>query len=263
MGKVIVVTSGKGGVGKTTATANLGVALAQNGKKVLIVDTDLGLRNLDITMGLENKIVYNLVDVVGEKCSLSDAVLENPRYPGLYLLASAQTKNQSAVSLNQMKALTENLALEYDFVLLDCPTGIEQGFHNAITGADQAIIVSTVDTSSIRDADRVINLLESNGITDIGIILNRVRMDMIHRGCAMSIDDVTDILTSPLIGIIPEDESVLIGVHKGEPIAGGSSLAGQAYSNICKRMLGQEVPFLNLNKKKSILSKFANVLTNN
>ena len=182
MGEVIVITSGKGGVGKTTTTANIGVGLAQMGKKVIVIDTDLGLRNLDVVLGLENRIVYNLVDVITGSCRLKQALIKDKRYPELYLLPSAQTKDKSAVTPEQMKKLTAELKELFDYVILDCPAGIEQGFQNAIAGADRAVVVTTPEVSAIRDADRIIGLLEQGGIAQSELIINRLRMDMVKRG---------------------------------------------------------------------------------
>ncbi len=263
MGEVIVVTSGKGGVGKTTTTANLGVGLTKGGKKVIVIDTDLGLRNLDVVMGLENRIVYNLVDVIEGRCRAKQAIIKDKRYPELYLLPSAQTKDKNAISPEQMKKLTEELAEEYDYIILDCPAGIEQGFQNAIAGAHKAIIVTTPEVSAIRDADRIIGLLENANIRDNYLIINRIRIDMVKRGDMMSVDDVTEILAIPLIGIIPDDEQVVIGTNQGESVVGMDSLAGQAYMNICKRLLGEEVEYLDLNKKTGVFSKITNMFSHN
>ncbi len=255
MGKVIVITSGKGGVGKTTTTANIGVGLAAAGKKVIVIDTDLGLRNLDVVMGLENRIVYNLVDVIESRCRVKQAIIRDKRHPDLHLLPSAQTKDKSAVSPEQMKKLTNELVSEYDFVILDCPAGIEQGFQNAIAGASMAIVVTTPEVSAIRDADRIIGLLENNNIKDSRLIINRIRMDMVKRGDMMSVEDVSEILSIPLIGVIPDDEQVVIGTNQGEPVVGDSSKAGQAYENICSRILGNKVEFLALDSNEKILKK--------
>ncbi len=262
MGKVIVVTSGKGGVGKTTTTANLGVGLSLDGNSVIVIDTDLGLRNLDVVMGLENRIIYNLVDVIEGRCRSKQAIIRDKRYPNLFLLPSAQTKDKTAISPEQMKKLTEELSQEYDYVILDCPAGIEQGFQNAIAGASQAIIVTTPEVSAIRDADRIVGLLENNNIKDCHLIINRIRMDMVKRGDMMSVEDVMEILAIPLIGIIPDDESVVIGTNQGEPVIGMDSQAGQAYTNICKRMQGNEIEFLDLNKKRGIFSKITGIFAN-
>ena len=182
MGEVIVITSGKGGVGKTTTTANIGVGLARSGKKVIVIDTDLGLRNLDVVMGLENKIVYNLVDVIEGNCRVKQALIRDKRFPELYLLPSAQTRDKSSVSPEQMQKLVSELKPDFDYILLDCPAGIEQGFQNAIAAADRAVIVTTPEVSAIRDADRIIGLLETRGIKKNALIINRLRIDMVQKG---------------------------------------------------------------------------------
>lgn len=258
MGEVIVVTSGKGGVGKTTTTANIGAGLSRLDKKVVIIDTDLGLRNLDVVMGLENLIVYNLVDVIEGKCRMKQALIRDRRYENLYLLPSAQTKDKSAVSPGQIRKLTDELKEEFDYILVDCPAGIEQGFQNAIAGAERAFIVTTPEVSAIRDADRIIGLLEKNGIRKNELIINRIRIDMVKRGDMMSVDDVTEILSIPLLGIIPDDEQVVIGTNQGTPVISIHSTAGTAYSNICRRILGEEVEFLDLNHAQNFLSRLAN-----
>lgn len=262
MGEVIVITSGKGGVGKTTTTANIGAGLAKLNKKVIVIDTDLGLRNLDVVMGLENRIVYNLVDVIEGKCRLKQALIKDKRYETLYLLPSAQTKDKSSVSPGQMKKLTEELAEEFDYVLLDCPAGIEQGFQNAIAGANRAIVVTTPEVSAIRDADRIIGLLEKNKITKLDLLLNRIRIDMVKRGDMMSVEDVSEILAINLIGVIPDDEQVVIGTNQGEPVIHLDSMAGKAYLNICRRIIGEEVPFMKLEQGKGIFHKFARMFQN-
>lgn len=255
MGEVIVITSGKGGVGKTTTTANIGAGLSKFDKKVVVIDTDLGLRNLDVVMGLENLIVYNLVDVIEGTCRLKQALIRDKRYENLYLLPSAQTKDKTAISPGQMKKLTSQLKDEFDYILLDCPAGIEQGFQNAIAGADRAIVVTTPEVSAIRDADRIIGLLESNQLKKIDLIINRIRMDMVKRGDMLKVEDVNEILSLPLIGVVPDDEQIVVSTNQGEPLVGSSSMAGQAYMNVCKRLLGEEVPFLNLDAKRGMMSK--------
>ena len=255
MGEVIVITSGKGGVGKTTTTANIGTGLAQLEKKVILIDTDIGLRNLDVVMGLENRIVYNLVDVIEGNCRLKQAIIRDRRYPNLYLIPSAQTKDKRAVNPEQMKKLTEALKEEFDYILLDCPAGIEQGFLNAIAGATRAIVVTTPEVSAIRDADRVIGLLESAEMESIQLIINRIRIDMVRRGDMMSMEDVKEILAVELLGIVPDDAAIVISTNRGEPLTGGDSPAGIAYSNICKRLLGYEVPFLTFENKTGLLAK--------
>ena len=262
MGEVIVVTSGKGGVGKTTTTANVGTGLAMLGKKVVLIDTDIGLRNLDVVMGLENRIVYNLVDVIEGNCRIKQALIKDKRYPNLYLLPSAQTRDKDAVTPDQMKMLAEQLKEEFDYILLDCPAGIEQGFKNAIAGADRALVVTTPEVSAIRDADRIIGLLEANEMKQTHIIVNRLRMDMVKRGDMMSSDDVVEILAVDLIGVVPDDESIVVATNQGEPLVGSDSLAGKAYMNICKRILGEEVPLLDL-ESKGFFKKLGDIFRKN
>ncbi len=250
MGEVIVITSGKGGVGKTTTTANVGTGLAKLNKKVVLIDTDIGLRNLDVVMGLENRIVYNLVDVVEGNCRIKQALIKDKRCPNLYLLPSAQTRDKTSVNPEQMKKLVEDLKSEgFDYILLDCPAGIEQGFKNAIAGADRALVVTTPEVSAIRDADRIIGLLEANEMKHTHLIVNRIRMDMVKRGDMMSMDDVVEILAIDIIGAVPDDENIVVATNQGEPLVGNDTMAGKAYMNICHRILGEEVPFLDLDKK--------------
>lgn len=209
MGEVIVITSGKGGVGKTTTTANLGSALAMQGKKVVLIDTDIGLRNLDVVMGLENRIVYDIVDVVEEKCKLRQALIKDKRFQELFLLPAAQTRDKSAVNEEQMRNLTNTLKEEFDYILIDCPAGIEQGFKNAIAGASRAIVVTTAEISAIRDADRIIGLLESSEIKNPELVVNRIKPNMVRRGEMMDVDDIVDLLSIELIGVVPDDEFVV------------------------------------------------------
>ena len=246
MSEVIVITSGKGGVGKRTTAANIGIGLAQLGKKVVMVDTDIGLRNLDVVLGLENRIVYNLVDVVEGNCRMKQALIRDKRYEQLYLLPSAQTRDKTSVTPEQMKKLCDELKQSFDFVLLDCPAGIEQGF---------AIVVTTPEVSAIRDADRIIGLLEAQDLRDISLVINRIRPDMVKRGEMMSVDDVQEILAVPLLGILPDDEQVVIATNQGEAIAGSSSKAGEAFTNISHRILGESVPYLDLDSKKGFFRR--------
>ena len=263
MGEVIVITSGKGGVGKTTTTANIGVGLAKAGKRVVVIDTDLGLRNLDVVMGLENRIVYNLVDVIEGNCRMKQALIKDKRYENLFLLPSAQTKDKTAVSPGQMKKLTEELSEEFDYVLLDCPAGIEQGFQNAIAGANHAIVVTTPEVSAIRDADRIIGLLEKNKIMKLDLIINRIRMEMVKRGDMMSVEDVSEIIAIHLLGAIPDDDQVVIATNQGEPVIETDSMSGKAYQNICNRLMGEEVPFLNLDSHTGIFRKISHIFKGN
>lgn len=261
MSEVIVITSGKGGVGKTTTTANLGTGLASLGKNVVLIDTDIGLRNLDVVMGLENRIVYHLVDVIEGNCRLKQALIKDKRYPGLYLLPCAQTRDKSAVNPEQMKKLTMQLKEEYDYILIDCPAGIEQGFLNAIAGADRALVVTTAEVSAIRDADRILGLLHAYEIGKVDLILNRLRYDMMKRGDMMSVNDVLDILGADLIGCVYDDEQVVVSTNHGEPLVLGDSLAGRAYMNICKRLLGEEIPYIDLEKEHSVWLRFSGLFS--
>jgi septum site-determining protein MinD len=238
MGKVFVITSGKGGVGKTTATANLGSGLAASGERVILIDTDIGLRNLDLVLGLENRIVFDLVDVVQGKCrSPRQAMIKDKRFENLYLIPAAQSKDKEDVTPQQMKTLCENLRREFDYVLIDCPAGIEHGFKNAVAGADEAVIVTTPEVSAVRDADRIIGLLEAEGKYSPRLILNRVRKDMMKKGQMMSIEDIQEILNIKLLGMVPEDEAIVVSSNKGEPaVLNPSSKAGEAYRQIVERM---------------------------
>ena len=244
MSEVIVITSGKGGVGKTTTSANVGTGLAVLGKRVVLIDTDIGLRNLDVVMGLENRIVYNLVDVAEGNCRMKQALIRDKRYPNLYLLPAAQTRDKSAVTPEQMIKLTDDLKDDFDYILLDCPAGIEQGFYN----------------SAIRDADRIIGLLEHAQIGAIDLIVNRIRADMVRRGDMMSLTDVQDILAVNMIGAIPDDENIVVSTNQGEPLVGMGSAAGQAYLNVCRRLLGQNVPMESPGETAGILAKLSRIL---
>lgn len=245
MGEVIVITSGKGGVGKTTATANIGTALALMGKKTVLLDTDIGLRNLDVVMGLENRIVYHLVDVTEGRCRLAQAMIKDKKLDTLSLIPAAQTCDKTAVSEEKMKEVTDALRRDFDYVLIDCPAGIEQGFKNAVAGADKALVVTTPEISAVRDADRVIGLLEAAGLSDPKVIVNRVRYDMVRRGEMMDIEDILDILAVELIGIVADDEDIVISSNRGEPIAKNQlSSAGKSFRNVARRVIGEDVPFL-------------------
>jgi septum site-determining protein MinD len=262
MGEVFVITSGKGGVGKTTTVANLGTGLAMEGRRVTLIDADIGLRNLDVVMGLENRIVYDLVDVVEGRCRLKQALIRDKRFDSLYLLPAAQTRDKNAVSPEQMKKLCDELKEEYDYILVDCPAGIEQGFRNAIAGADSALIVTTPEVSAVRDADRIIGLLEAAELSNPRLIINRIRPDMVKRGDMMDIDDILEILAIELLGVIPDDEKIIVSTNRGEPVVTGAngSLSGQAYRNISKRLLGQEVPFLDIHKNRTLLGRIKKII---
>jgi len=254
--RVIVITSGKGGVGKTTTTANIGAALADKGHKVLLIDTDIGLRNLDVVMGLENRIVYDLIDVIEGRCRISQALIKDKRCQNLVLLPAAQIRDKNDVNAEQMKELIFSLKESFDYILIDCPAGIEQGFKNAIAAADEAIVVTTPEVSATRDADRIIGLLEAAGIKNPRLVINRLRIDMVKDKNMLGVEDILEILAVKLLGVVPDDENVVISTNKGEPLVyKGDSLAAKAFKNIASRIEGVEVPLLDLDVKMSILEK--------
>jgi septum site-determining protein MinD len=248
MSHIIVVTSGKGGVGKTTVTANLGSAIAQLGKKVALVDADFGLRNLDLLLGLEQRVVYTAVDVLAGECSLEKALVKDKRQPNLVLLPAAQNRTKDAVNPNQMKDLVEQLTKSYEYIFIDSPAGIEMGFRNAIAPAQEAIIVTTPEMAAVRDADRVVGLLETEDIKNIRLIVNRVKPEMIQLNQMISVEDILDLLVVPLLGIVPDDERIIISTNRGEPLVldDKPSLPSIAFGNIARRLEGEEVPFLDL-----------------
>ncbi len=248
MSEVIVVTSGKGGVGKTTTSANIGTGLALRGKRVVIIDADIGLRNLDVVMGLENRIIYDLVQVIEGQCRLKQALVRDKRYEGLYLLPAAQTRDKDCITPEQMKKLCNSIKSEgFDYIIIDCPAGIEQGFKNAIAAANKAIVVTTPEIAAVRDADRIIAMLEANEIMDTTLVLNRIRVSMVARNEMMNLSDVEEILAVETLGVIPDDDSIVTSTNKGEPaVAIENSLAGKAYRNIVSRILGEQVPLLEL-----------------
>lgn len=247
MGISIVVTSGKGGVGKTTTTANIGTALAKIGKKVVVVDGDTGLRNLDVLMGLENRIVYTIVDVVEKRCRIKQALIKDKRFQNLFLLPTAQTKDKDDISPQQMFVLINALKQEFDYVIIDCPAGIEQGFENAIVGADRAIVVVNPEITSVRDADRVIGKLDAKGLDDHEIIVNRLNYEMAQKGEMLDVTDIVETLSVKLLGVVPDDRSITVSTNKGEPVVlEGKALSGQAFENIARRIIGEDVPLLDL-----------------
>ncbi|TFJ93990.1 septum site-determining protein MinD [Lentibacillus salicampi] len=256
MGEAIVITSGKGGVGKTTTTANIGTALALMEKKVCLIDTDIGLRNLDVIMGLENRIIYDIVDVIEERCKLGQALIKDKRFDDLTLLPAAQTSDKSAVTTEGMKKIIQELKQTYDYIIIDCPAGIEQGFQNAIAGADKAIVITTPEKSSVRDADRIVGLLENEAIDPPKMVINRIRNHMIKNGDMLDIDDIMQILSIDLIGIVIDDDAVIKASNNGEPVAlQGSSKASVAYRNIARRMLGETVPLQSLENEKGMFQR--------
>jgi len=262
--RIIVITSGKGGVGKTTTTANLAVALANEGYRVVAIDGDVGLRNLDVIMGLENRIVYTLVDVIEGTCRLNQAMIRDKRTENLYMIPTAQSRTKDAVSAEQMLDICGQLRKEFDFVLIDSPAGIEAGFRNAAAGADEALVVTTPEVSAVRDADRIIGLLESMEKAPISLIINRIKPDMVKRGDMLSTEDVLDILAVDLIGVVPDDESVVTSSNKGEPLTfSNSSRATKAFLNIAKRICGNEVPFMDLSDdQKGFFSSLKRIFCN-
>ena len=254
--KSIVVTSTSPSEGKSWVTANLAVTFAQAGKKVVLIDTDIGLRNLDVVMGLENRIVYDIVDVVEEKCKLRQALIKDKRFNELFLLPAAQTRDKSAVNEEQMKELTSKLKEEFDYILIDCPAGIEQGFKNAIAGADRAVVVTTAEISAIRDADRIIGLLESSEIKNPELVINRIRPNMVRKGEMMDVDDIVDLLSIDLVGVVPDDEYIITQTNKGEPVIQNKKApSGKAYIEIAKRVLGEKIEVTIPGREKGFFAK--------
>lgn len=256
MGESILVTSGKGGVGKSTTTVNIGTALALSGKKVCLVDADIGLRNLDVLMGLENRIIYDLVDVIEKKCRIEQALVKDKRCDELSLMPSAQTRDKSAVTSNEVRWLIAELKEQFDYVLIDSPAGIDVGFQNAVSGADQAIVVATPENAAIRDADRVIGLLEKELDTIPKLVINRLRKQMTKDGGMMDVDEVVAVLAVDLLGVVPDEEQVIRAGHVGEPIVyDNRNKAGRAYRNIARRIKGEMVPLMILEKEASMIGK--------
>ncbi|MCL4250029.1 MAG: septum site-determining protein MinD [Anaerolineae bacterium] len=261
-GKVVTITSGKGGVGKTTTTANLGVALARLGQKVVLIDADIGLRNLDIVLGLENRIVYDLVDVVEGRAKLRTALIKHKSFPDLYLLPAAQTRDKTAVSPQDMIQLCNQLRPEFDFILIDCPAGIERGFRNAVAPADEVLIVTNPEVSAVRDADRIIGLLEAERKGPGRLVLNRIKPDMVRKGEMLAPDDVTDILGIKILGIVPEDENVVPSSNSGIPITlNDNSRAGKAFHNIARRLMGERVPFMSLEESGGFFKRLGRIFS--
>ena len=259
--KVITVTSGKGGVGKTTVCANLGAALASIGHKVVCIDADIGLRNLDVVLGLENRIVYDLVDVVEGRCRLRQAMIRDKRLPDLFLIPAAQTRDKSAISPSDMVALADELRPDYDWILIDCPAGIERGFRNAVAPADIVMVVTNPEVSAVRDADRIIGLVEAEEKGPARLVINRIKPEMIRRGDMLAVDDIMELLAVQLIGLVPDDENVLMSTNRGIPVAlDGKSKAGQAFRNIARRLKGEEVPFMHLEETGGIFNRISRMM---
>jgi septum site-determining protein MinD len=258
---VVTITSGKGGVGKTTTTANLAVALAMGGKKVICIDGDIGLRNLDVVLGLENRIVYDLVDVVEGRCRLRQAMIRDKRLPELYLIPAAQTRDKNAVSPSDMVRLCDELRQEFDWILIDSPAGIERGFRNVLAPADIVIVVTNPEVSAVRDADRIIGLVEAEEKGPARLIINRLNPAMVKRGDMLNADDVIELLAIELVGIVPEDESVVVSTNRGQPVAmNGKTKAGEAFQNIARRLNGENVPLMNLEQKEDFFKRFTRIL---
>jgi septum site-determining protein MinD len=258
MGEAIVITSGKGGVGKTTTSANLGTALAILGKRVCLVDTDIGLRNLDVVMGLENRIIYDLVDVVEGRCKMHQALVKDKRFEDLlYLLPAAQTSDKTAVKPEQIKKIIDELKQDYDYIVIDCPAGIEQGYKNAVAGADKAVVVTTPEISAVRDADRIIGLLEKEDIEPPKLVINRIRNHLVKNGDMLDVDEIVTHLSIDLIGIVADDDDVIKASNNGEPIVmDPNNRAAIAYRNIARRILGESVPLQSLDdQNKGVLTK--------
>ncbi|MDJ0897675.1 MAG: septum site-determining protein MinD [Xenococcus sp. MO_188.B8] len=262
MSRIIVVTSGKGGVGKTTVSSNLGAALAKLNNKVALVDADFGLRNLDLLLGLEERVVYTAIDVLAGECRLAQALVKHKSLNGLVLLPAAQNRNKESVSPDQMKKIIDALAKGYDYIIVDSPAGIELGFRNAIVAAKEALIVTTPEVAAVRDADRVIGLLEAEGVSNINLIVNRVKPKMVQDNKMMSVEDVLELLGVPLIGVVPDDEKVIVATNKGEPlvIGEGDSIPAMTFHNIARRLGGEKVPFIDLmNLNENLLSRLRRI----
>ena len=255
-GRIIVITSGKGGVGKTTTTANIGTGLAMRGHHVVVIDTDIGLRNLDVVMGLENRIVYDLVDIIEGKCKMHQGMIRDKNKLELFLIPAAQTRDKNCINPEQMQEMCAKLEREFDYVLIDCPAGIEQGFKNAIAAAQEAILVTTPEVSAIRDADRVIGLLESEGLHRPRLIINRIRPGMVKRGDMMDKDDITELLAIDILGMVPADDRLIIATNQGVPVIYDKRApSGAAFSRIAARIDGDDIPLMDLEPKNGIMDK--------
>lgn len=268
MGKVIIIASGKGGTGKTTATANIGAALALNGKGVVVVDMDMGLRNLDVALGLESSIVYDVADIIEGAAEIDDALIKAPAYDSLFFIPSSQTRDASSLNVEDTeqvwKGLWERLSERFDYCLIDAPAGIEGGFKYGLYGADSAIIVTLAETAALRDADRVIDILEDNEIEDMRLVINRIRPEMIEKGIMMNIDRCIEMLEIPILGIVGDDIELTVSSLKGElAVNNENSIAGQAFKNIAARILGEEVPIMEFkdDKKTGIMERLRKLLS--
>ncbi len=259
--RVITITSGKGGVGKTTATANIATALAVDGARVVCIDADIGLRNLDVVLGLENRIVYDLVDVVEGRCRVRQAMIRDKRLPNLFLIPAAQTRDKTAVSPSDMVRLIDELREESEWILIDSPAGIERGFRNAIAPADVVVVITNPEISAVRDADRIIGLIEAEEKGPAKLVINRLKPEMVQREDMLSAEDVHELLAVEMIGIVPEDDKVILSTNRGTPIVlDGKSQAGQAFRNIAARLEGQEVPFLSLESSNGFFGRISRMM---
>jgi septum site-determining protein MinD len=257
-GKVVTVTTGKGGVGKTTTTANIGAALAYEGQKVVCIDADIGLRNLDVVLGLENRIVYDLVDIAEGRCRLRQAMIRDKRLPELYLIPAAQTRDKSSITPSDMVRLCDELRGEFDYILIDSPAGIERGFKNAIAPADIVLVITNPEVAAVRDADRIIGMVEAEEKGPARLVINRIKPDMVRRGDMLSADDVLELLAIELIGMVPDDESVVVSINRGMPVVlENKSQAGTAFRNIARRLMGEEIPFMVMQNNGSFLDRLA------
>jgi len=257
--QVIVITSGKGGVGKTTTVANLCVGLARHGYSVVALDLDIGLKKLDLIMGLENRVIYDIVQVVEGECTLKQALVKDKRFPSLYMLPAAQTRNKDEITEAEVIKLCDELKTMFDFIIIDCPAGIEQGFRNAVAAADKAIVVTNPEVSAVRDADRIIGMLESRNFKDIKLVVNRIRGDMVKAGKMLSVEDLLEHLCIELLGVVPEDRNVVISTNNGEPVILSQAQAGQAFDNITRRLLGDEVPVIDFEAPESLWKKIRSI----
>ena len=259
--KVVTITSGKGGVGKTTATANLAAALAARGGKVVCIDADIGLRNLDVILGLENRIVYDLVDIIEGRCRLRQAMIRDKRLPDLFLIPAAQTRDKSAVSPSDMVRLCDDLRDEWDWIIIDSPAGIERGFRNAVAPADMVVVITNPEVSAVRDADRIIGLIEAEEKGPAKLIINRLKPELVRRGDMISTEDVLELLAVDLLGVVPEDEKVLMGGNRGAPVAlDERSAAGQAFRNIARRLMGETIPVTDFMNQGGFFTKLSRIL---
>lgn len=256
MGEVITFTSGKGGVGKTTTTANVGVGLSLLDKKVVLVDTDIGLRNLDVVMGLENRILYHLVDVLTGKCRLKQALIRDRRYPNLWIIpSSCSNEGKDSLTTKQMTDLLNELRQEFDYVLVDSPAGIDDGFRLATIGADRIVVVTTPQIAAIHDADCVLQLLKRQKIEPVHLLVNCFRKNMVKEGNMLDIPDICELLETDLIGVILEDEEVIISQNRGEPVMGTRCQASEGYRNVARRIIGEELPIPDYIRRNTLFSK--------